>query len=83
MKTRVVKIGNSQGIRIPKPVLEECHLSGEVDLTVRDDELVIRAVREPRAKWGSAFKKMADKGDDKLLDRDSRNTFDDEEWEWK
>jgi len=43
MKTTIVRIGNSRGIRIPKPVLEHCELQDEVDMEVRGRELVIRS----------------------------------------
>ena len=45
MKTRIVPIGNSQGIRIPKLLLEQTGLSGEVEISAEDDALVIRPVR--------------------------------------
>jgi len=37
MRATIVRIGNSQGIRIPKVVLEQTRLHGEVDLEVKDD----------------------------------------------
>src|SRR5690349_9214637 len=49
MKARIVRIGNSQGIRIPKPLLEEAGLPDEVELEVEGDCLVVRAAGRPRA----------------------------------
>ncbi len=43
MKTRIVRIGNSQGIRIPKLLLAETGLEGEVEIETRGRELVVRA----------------------------------------
>jgi antitoxin MazE len=85
MKTRIVSIGNSRGIRIPKPLLEQTGLSGEVDLSALDDALVIRPVRKPRAGWAAAFQKMARRGDDALLDESvsSLSSWDEDEWEWQ
>ena len=37
MTTRVVRIGNSQGVRIPKPLLEQAGLTGEVEMVVEND----------------------------------------------
>ena len=48
MKTRIIRIGNSQGICIPKPLLEQTGLRGEVEITARDDSLIIRPARRPR-----------------------------------
>ena len=45
MKTRIVRIGNSQGIRIPKPLLEQTGLRGEVEISAQDDSLIIRPAR--------------------------------------
>jgi antitoxin MazE len=68
MKTHIVRIGNSQGVRIPKPLLEQTGLSGEVEISVQDGSLVIKRAHKPRAGWAKAFKEMAERGDDVLLD---------------
>jgi antitoxin MazE len=71
MKTRVVRIGNSRGIRIPKAVIEQCQLHGAVDLKVQQGQLVIRSSSKARAGWDPAFKQMNQQGDDQLLDPES------------
>ena len=84
MKVRIVPIGNSQGIRIPKPLLEQTGLAGEVEIRADRDSLVIRPVRKPRANWAAAFRKMADLGDDALLyETPSLSNWDKDEWEWR
>lgn len=84
MKSRIVKIGNSQGIRIPKALLEAIGLEGEVDLAVRSGSLVIRPARAPRAGWAESFQHMAANGDDALLDdAPAHSDWDEEEWEWR
>ena len=85
MKARIVRIGNSQGIRIPKPLLEQISLRGEVEITVRDNSLIIQPATKPRAGWTAAFQEMAKHGDDALLDGDvpSLTTWDEDEWEWR
>ncbi len=84
VKTRLVKIGNSQGIRIPKPVLEQAGLTGEVQVEVEADHLVIRPANLPRQGWEEQFRAMAAVGDDRLLDADAlRPThWEAEEWQW-
>lgn len=84
MKTSLVRIGNSRGIRIPKTVLEQCRLSETVELEVEKDHLVIRPARKPRSGWEEAFRLMAEQGDDALLDRESlaSTRWDRTEWEW-
>ena len=59
MRTRIVPIGNSQGIRIPKVLLEQVGLEGEVELSVDGDSLIIRPATSPRAGWAMAFQEMA------------------------
>jgi len=84
IKTRIVKIGNSQGIRIPKLLLDQLGFGSEVEIAVQQHTLVIRPLQHPRDGWEEQFRLMAEHGDDQLLDGDivSLTTWDDEEWEW-
>jgi antitoxin MazE len=83
MRSRLVRIGNSRGIRIPKPILEAAGLSGEVELEVEDGRLIIRAIEGARQGWEASFAAMAEQGDDRLLDADVPPTaWDEDEWEW-
>ncbi len=83
MKTRIVRIGNSRGIRIPKPLLEQARLREEVELEVLDNRLVISSPDHPRTGWEAAFRAMAAAGDDQLLDAPALTTFDRTDWEWR
>jgi antitoxin MazE len=83
MKTRIVRIGNSQGIRIAKYLLEQTGLREEVEVEAQGNHLVIRPVTAPRDGWKEAFQAMAEAGDDKMLDEGPvTSQFDEEEWEW-
>ena len=84
MRTRIIKIGNSQGVRIPKVLLEQAQLGEEVELLVQDRQILIRALGKPRQGWAEAFRAMAEAGDDRLLDEDltGQSLWDQEEWEW-
>jgi len=84
MKTRIVKIGNSQGVRIPKLLLERSNLAEEVELQAHDNQITIRSAREPRQGWGSEFRAMAAQGHDELLDNESlpQTRWDVDEWQW-
>jgi len=85
MKTSIVRIGNSQGIRIPKLLLRQLDLEGEVELTVKNNQLVIRPSQHPRQGWEKQFRRMAERQDDRLLDEDavSLTQWDTDEWQWK
>ena len=84
MKSHIVAIGNSQGVRIPNSLLKQTGLSGEVELFAAGQTIVIRAAKPPRAGWARAFQRMAQCGDDALLDAPSPNDscWDQVEWEW-
>jgi antitoxin MazE len=82
MKARIIRIGNSRGIRIPKSLLEQSRLTDEVSLEARENEIVIRPARRPREGWADAFRAMAGRGDDHLLDESRSTSFDETEWEW-
>lgn len=82
IRTQIVKIGNSQGIRIPKLLLEQSGIRTEVEIEVHDDHLILRAVGRSRLGWEEAFAAMADRQDDVLLDDANTTSWDSSEWEW-
>lgn len=82
MRTRIVKIGNSQGVRIPKPLIEQAGVGDEIELEVEENTIVIRAANTIRRGWSEAFAQMAAAEDDQLLDEPVATSFDEEEWEW-
>ena len=83
MKARLVRVGNSRGARLPKPVIEDAGLSDEVDLRVRDGAVVITGARRPRAGWAEAARRMQARDADRLLDEPTPTRFDDEGRQWK
>ncbi len=86
IRTRIIQIGNSRGIRIPKPLLEQMRFveNEEVDLVIEKNQLIVRPVHKARQGWDLAFKEMAEHGDDGLLDWNTYipTEWDEEEWEW-
>ena len=82
IKTRIVKIGNSQGIRIPKILLEQSGIQTEVEIEVQGDHLTIRTAPCLRSGWDEAFSEMSKQHDDGLLDDVSATEWDQVEWEW-
>ena len=82
-KTRIIKIGNSRGIRVPKVLLDQAQLPDEVELHAEPGRLVVQATRRPRAGWAKAARAMRDRGHDSLLDEATATRFDQAEWEWK
>lgn len=83
MRARVIKIGNSQGLRIPKPILEQTGIMDDVEIEVEKNKIIIRPVKNVRQGWDAAFKNMGEKGDDELIIDDSTsNSWDGNEWQW-
>lgn len=83
MKARIIKIGNAQGVRLSKRLLEQSQLGEEVLLEAQAGQITIRAAARAREGWAEHFKLMAEHGDDALLDIETvTTTWAEEEWEW-
>ena len=84
MKTNIIRIGNSKGIRLSKSLLEQCHLKDTVEIEVAGNTLVLHPAHTPRGGWSEAFAQMARHKDDALLDQDaaSATEWDKNEWRW-
>ncbi|HDZ02974.1 MAG TPA: AbrB/MazE/SpoVT family DNA-binding domain-containing protein [Nitrospirae bacterium] len=83
VKTKVVRIGNSRGIRIPKVILDQYHINDEVELETKEDCVIIKSSHIAREGWEKAFQKMHENQEDILMIDDSiKNEWDVEEWEW-
>lgn len=82
MKTRLVRIGNSQGVRIPEHLLEQAGLEGEVRLRIVDSGIIIEGASRLRAGWDRAAELAHERGDDGVLDEIVPTDFDETEWQW-
>jgi antitoxin MazE len=67
VKVQLIRIGNSQGIRIPKPIITQCGFKGAVDMEIQDNVLILSASRAPRSGWEEELTGIAERGDDRLL----------------
>ncbi|HEV8643362.1 MAG TPA: AbrB/MazE/SpoVT family DNA-binding domain-containing protein [Methylomirabilota bacterium] len=82
MKARLVRIGNSRGIRLPKPLIEEAGLTEEVEVRVREGALIIMRAARPRSGWAEAAKRMRQRAEDRLVAGPTPTRFDDKDWKW-
>lgn len=82
MKTHLIQVGNSRGIRLPKPLISQAGLADEVELRVRDGAIVIENVHSPREGWAKAAKTMHDRAEDALLMPSNPTRFDEKNWKW-
>jgi antitoxin MazE len=82
IKLKIVQIGNSHGVRLPKLLLAQCGIKKEVEVEAIDGVITLRPTKKLRAGWEDAFVEMANRGDDKLLIPTVESTFDESEWQW-
>jgi antitoxin MazE len=84
LRTKLIKIGNSQGIRLPKTLLEQSGILGEVEIELQPEGIMIRPIAPPQARsgWEKAFAEMNAIGDDRLLDEPTATAWEETEWEW-
>jgi antitoxin MazE len=82
MKTKLVPIGNSRGVRIPKPLLEQAGLEGDIELRVVEGGIMVRGVAVSRAGWTEAAEKVRERNEAGLLDDLIATDFDESEWTW-
>lgn len=82
IRTQVVKIGNSRGVRIFKLFIDQTRLGNEVEIAIQRGTIVIRSISRPRNGWAEQFRAMAEQGDDQLLDKPTQTKWDRSEWVW-
>jgi len=81
MRSKIVRIGNSQGVRLPKLLIEQAGLDEDVELRAEAGQIVIAAPRRTRAGWAEAAQR-ARAADDDVLKSTGSTRFDQTEWEW-
>ena len=82
MKARLVQIGNSRGVRLPKPMIEEAGLNDDVDIHVKEGSIIITSNLKPRSDWADSAKLLHDRNGDVLIDNSNSTIFDETEWQW-
>ncbi|MFA5619330.1 MAG: AbrB/MazE/SpoVT family DNA-binding domain-containing protein [Weeksellaceae bacterium] len=67
MEVKLINIGNSKGIRLPKAILEQYNISDKLELILEKGRIILKPKSTPRKGWEKSFKLMHENGDDKLL----------------
>ncbi|OYT20903.1 MAG: AbrB family transcriptional regulator [Nitrospira sp. UW-LDO-01] len=83
MKAHIVRIGNSRGVRLPKTLLQEAQLEGEVELQAEPGRILISKPSQPRAGWADAARRMREQDEDRLIDQPIPTRFDTDDWKWR
>ena len=81
MKARLVRIGNSRGIRLPKAIIDQVGLEDEVELRIEEQRLIIEPAARPRAGWAEAIQAAGAEPANQLEPATSTH-FDETEWQW-
>ena len=82
IQSKMISIGNSRGIRIPRTIIEQIGLTENVELKVEGNKLVVQSAPTVRSGWTEKFAEMAKFNHDKLLDQPTTTQWDEEEWTW-
>ena len=82
IRTKLIRVGNSRGIRIPKAIIEQLELGDDIDIAIDGERLVIQSAPRRRQGWDAAFAAMAEAGDDAMLDTPTSTEWDRSEWQW-
>ena len=82
LRTQIVKIGNSRGVRLPKVLIDQMGFDNEVEILVQRGQIVLRRVAHPRHDWDEQFHAMSKSGDDRLIDEPISTKWDRSEWKW-
>ena len=78
---RVVKIGNSRGVRLPKAVIDRYAITDELVLEAREEGLLLRNRKDRRMSWEETFEDMAREREDwRDLDATLADGLDEESW---
>ncbi len=83
MKARIIRIGKSQGIHLPKTLLKKAKLGGEVELRAELGRILISNTEKPRGGWAEAARRMRERNNGHLLDPSIPTQFDKKEWKWR
>lgn len=81
MRTKIIRIGNSQGVRLPKTLLEEAGLGDEVEVRITESGIVLEPLESSRAGWAEAARALAS-DERETADLFVPTDFDETEWEW-
>ena len=84
METKLIKIGNSFGIRIPKSLIQQYDLSSDIEIDPTENGILIKSKKKARAGWKEQLTAAIENGnqpDDELLEGFSDGEVD-KEWQW-
>lgn len=83
MKSQIIKIGNSKGLRLPKSVIEQCEFNETVELEIKNKRLIVSSSRKPREGWAESFAEINIKPENELMKNFKHIDHEiDDDWTW-
>lgn len=87
MTIKLIRVGNSMGIRLPKKVIEQFNFTDEIDAEIKKEGLLLKkkkVPRNPRTGWENRILREIEKGGypEMLIPDNIENEFDESEWQW-
>jgi antitoxin MazE len=83
MRTKLVRIGNSKGVRLPKPILEQSGITDEVDLKVEEGRVILmRPEKHPREGWTESIAAIGPDNEDWSDWQNMPSEALEEDWTW-
>lgn len=83
MRIRLIRIGNSRGLRLPKPLIQQAGLGDDIEVQLEEGRIVISPCGAPRAGWREAARQGHERGEDRPLLAGADTRFDDLDWQWE
>ena len=83
MKIKLINIGNSKGLRLPKTIIQQYKIGEDLQIELQEDGILLKPLTKPRAGWSEQFEKAVkpiEKQEKNWME--ARNRFDKEEWTW-
>ena len=83
MKVKLINIGNSKGLRLPKTIIQQYKIGEDLQIELQEDGILLKPLTKPRTGWSEQFEtavKPIEKQEKNWIE--ARNRFDKEEWTW-
>jgi len=84
MTIKLIKIGSSRGVRLPKKLIEKFNFGDELEMEIRKDGLLLKKSSNPRRGWyQNIHKELKNEGfTEDLIPGSFKNEFDESDWQW-
>jgi len=83
MKAKLIRIGDSKGVCIPKPLIDQAGLIDDVQLKVVGTAIIVQSDSSVRSGWEDAARGIAGLNEDGIIDEPLPTEFDESEWIWE